>query len=58
LKGELVIGWVQGILPDGNPLKMHMSIPSEEVRVLRRFLEDNKNIQETLAAKPPTQSSH
>jgi len=58
LQGELLIGWVQAILPDGRPLRAHLVIPAEELPRLQRGLEQSKTIRETLAAKPPKQGAH
>ena len=58
LQGELIISWVAGGLPDGTSLRMHLSVPAEELPVLRRGLDESKSIQKVLAAKPPTQSTH
>ena len=58
LQGEIIISWLAGNLPDGVNLRMHLSIPAEELPVLRRGLDESKSIQETLVAKPPTQAKH
>lgn len=56
LAGELVIGYCQpgtfGLL------RMHLEIPASELHLLRRLLVECKDVQETLAAQPPTRSKH
>ena len=58
LNGELIISWRAGNLPEGTVIRMHLSIPAEELPTLRRGLEESTAIQQTLAAKPPTGSKH
>lgn len=52
LQGELVVGfYLQGI-------PAYVVIPASELKTLRNGLDQSKAIQETLSAKPPTQSTH
>jgi len=52
LQGEVIVGFSLSGLP------AHIVIPSTELETLRNGLEQSRTIQETLAAKPPTQSTH
>jgi len=58
LEGELIISWITGHLPNGEPLRMHVSIPPADVKILRQGLNEAQTIQEVLAAKPPTGTRH
>lgn len=59
LQGELIIGFVGGYLPpDNTPIRLHLSIPSEELPILRNGLNESKTIQETLSVKKPPQGAH
>jgi hypothetical protein len=64
-EGELTVEW-ELVLPQSPLLsqtelprsRLGIVIPAEEVKILRRCLEETQTIQETLSAKEPTQGAH
>lgn len=52
LQGEVIVGFSLSGLP------AYLVIPATELETLRNGLDQSKMIQETLAAKSPTQSTH
>lgn len=59
LQGELIIGFVGGYLPpDGQPLRLHLTIPAEELATLLSGLQQSQAIRDLLSVKAPTQSAH
>ena len=64
-KGELTVEW-ELVLPQSPLLsqtelarsRLGIVIPAEQVKTLRRCLEESRTIQETLAATEPKQGAH
>lgn len=57
-EGALGLAWIDPRSFSTAPVRVHVLVPASEVQKLRRCLEESSEIQETLAAKPPTQSKH
>jgi len=58
-EGSLKIEFGIPLVGDDLPhVRLGILIAPEKVRILRQGLVQSETIQETLAAKPPTQSSH
>ncbi len=58
LQGELIIGFVGGYIPPNNtPIRLHLSVPAEELPILLRGLTESKDIRNLLSATPATEST-
>jgi hypothetical protein len=56
-EGALTVEWWLRIA-GGPPLRIGVVIPPEEVKTLRRGLQESETIQETLSARRPTRGAH
>ena len=57
-EGELLISWGLRNAVPGLNMRFGVKIPASELSTLRNGLSLSREIQETLAAVPPTQSKH
>lgn len=59
-EGELTVEWGLSPAPALRmpQLRFGIVIPAEQVKILKRRLQESETIRDTLSAKPPTQGPH